>query len=98
MAQGVKLQALPIDIFTHAPRVYSYTRFSTPEQAQGDSRRRQTEGAQKWTERKNVERTAMGLPPVSLDHKLNLFDLGVTLEKCTVVPCPTVREVSELLI
>jgi hypothetical protein len=29
-------------------KVYSYTRFSTPEQAAGDSYRRQTEAAQKW--------------------------------------------------
>lgn len=31
-----------------APRVYSYLRFSTPEQALGDSRRRQVEAAQAW--------------------------------------------------
>ncbi|MGN6357434.1 MAG: recombinase family protein [Novosphingobium sp.] len=61
-----------------APRVYSYTRFSTPEQAQGDSLRRQTEGARKWTERKNAERARVGLPAVALDQKLNLYDLGVS--------------------
>jgi DNA invertase Pin-like site-specific DNA recombinase len=70
--------AFAIDTFAEAPRVYSYTRFSTPEQAQGDSLRRQTEGARKWTERKNEERARLGLPPVALDHKLNLSDLGVS--------------------
>lgn len=78
MPPAMTPHAQPADIFTHAPRVYSYTRFSTPEQAQGDSLRRQTEGARKWTERKNEERSAVGLPPVALDHKLNLFDLGVS--------------------
>jgi DNA invertase Pin-like site-specific DNA recombinase len=76
--QLAAVQAQPLDPFTHVPRVYSYTRFSTPEQAQGDSLRRQTEGARKWTERKNAQREASGLPPVALDHKLNLFDLGVS--------------------
>ena len=66
------------DPFSIAPRVYSYTRFSTPEQSQGDSLRRQTEGARKWTERKNEERARLGLPAVTLDHKLNLSDLGIS--------------------
>jgi DNA invertase Pin-like site-specific DNA recombinase len=34
-----------------APRVYSYVRFSTPEQAMGDSERRQLEAAKKWADR-----------------------------------------------
>jgi DNA invertase Pin-like site-specific DNA recombinase len=70
--------ALTFDTFHDVPRVYSYTRFSTPEQSQGDSLRRQTEGARKWTDRKNEERTRLGLPPVLLDHKLSLSDLGVS--------------------
>lgn len=49
-------------------RVYSYTRFSTPEQAGGDSRRRQTEAAQRWA-------SAKGLV---LDERLSLNDLGVS--------------------
>lgn len=61
-----------------APRVYSYTRFSTAEQAQGDSRRRQADGAARWTERKNAQRLAEGLPPVAVDEALRLNDLGVS--------------------
>lgn len=61
-----------------APRIYSYTRFSTPEQAAGDSRRRQTDGALRWMERKNRERAADGLPPLALDERLCLADLGVS--------------------
>ena len=34
------------------PKVYSYIRFSTPEQAMGDSERRQVENAQKWAKAK----------------------------------------------
>ncbi len=37
------------------PRVYSYIRFSTPEQKKGDSLRRQTEAAEEWAK-------AHGLP------------------------------------
>lgn len=61
-----------------APRVYSYTRFSTPEQAQGDSLRRQSDAALRWTERKNAERAHDAMPPVSLDESLRLHDLGVS--------------------
>lgn len=64
--------------FAVAPRVYSYARFSTPEQAQGNSLQRQTEAALKWTERKNVERARDGLPALLLDDKLRLHDLGVS--------------------
>ncbi|MDX2210075.1 MAG: recombinase family protein [Sphingopyxis sp.] len=53
---------------TDLPKVYSYTRFSTPEQSQGDSARRQGEAARKWAE-------ARGLP---LDESLRLTDLGVS--------------------
>lgn len=49
-------------------KVYSYTRFSTPEQAAGDSYRRQTEAARKWAE-------ARGL---LLDEKLSFADEGVS--------------------
>lgn len=49
-------------------RVYSYTRFSTPEQAQGDSRRRQTEAAVEWAKRRGLV----------LDERLSLHDLGVS--------------------
>ncbi|WP_168707930.1 recombinase family protein [Sphingopyxis sp. PAMC25046] len=53
---------------TAPPKVYSYTRFSTPEQAQGDSHRRQTDAARKWADRKGL----------ALDDKLSLSDLGVS--------------------
>src|SRR5262245_48123546 len=46
------------------PIAYSLLRFSTPEQARGDSRRRQTTGAEEWCERH-------GIP---LDKSLWLFD------------------------
>lgn len=49
-------------------RVYSYARFSTPEQASGDSLRRQSEAARKWAE-------ARALP---LDESLTLTDQGVS--------------------
>lgn len=48
------------------PRAYSYIRFSTPEQASGDSTRRQTTDAQAWAARKGVE----------LDKELTFRDLG----------------------
>jgi DNA invertase Pin-like site-specific DNA recombinase len=60
------------------PKVYSYTRFSTPEQAQGDSFRRQAEAAARWIARKNAERVADGFAPVTLDETLSLRDLGVS--------------------
>jgi hypothetical protein len=49
-------------------RVYSYTRFSTPEQAQGDSYRRQTEAAAKWAKQRGL----------ILDDALSFFDEGVS--------------------
>ena len=70
--------ATPFAEQTDAPRVYSYARFSTPEQAQGNSLQRQTEAALKWTERKNLERQRDGLPSLLLDDKLRLHDLGVS--------------------
>lgn len=50
------------------PRAYSYTRFSTPEQAKGKSLERQTEGADKWCKAKGV----------TLDKELTLHDMGVS--------------------
>ncbi|MGY3486107.1 DNA invertase Pin-like site-specific DNA recombinase [Bradyrhizobium sp. USDA 4011] len=50
------------------PRAYSYKRFSTPAQEQGDSLRRQTKMAQDWADR-------VGVP---LDTELNLTDRGVS--------------------
>lgn len=37
------------------PKVYSYSRWSTPEQAKGDSFRRQARAAEKWAERNGLE-------------------------------------------
>lgn len=64
--------------FDEMPRVYSYTRFSTPEQAAGDSMRRQTAGVEQWMKRKNVERATKTLPALVLDDRLKLTDLGVS--------------------
>lgn len=50
------------------PRVISYTRFSSPKQARGDSYRRQTEMALKWCRQHGLE----------LDTELVLEDLGVS--------------------
>src|SRR5215207_3150924 len=47
---------------------YSYIRFSSPEQAKGDSLRRQTEAAAAWCERHGV----------TLDTSLTLHDLGTS--------------------
>jgi DNA invertase Pin-like site-specific DNA recombinase len=49
-------------------RVYSYTRFSTPEQALGDSHRRQTDAAAKWASKRGL----------ILDETLAIFDEGVS--------------------
>src|SRR5262245_37525748 len=48
------------------PVCYSYIRFSTPQQLEGDSLRRQTEAARAWCERNGVH----------LDTSLTLHDLG----------------------
>ena len=53
------------------PIAYSYTRFSSPEQAKGDSLRRQTEATEAWCERNNV----------CLDTSLTLHDKGVSAFK-----------------
>ena len=53
------------------PRVYSYVRFSTPEQASGDSLRRQMEGARRYADSRGLE----------LDESLSIRDLGVSAFK-----------------
>ncbi|MPY73095.1 MAG: recombinase family protein [Alphaproteobacteria bacterium] len=53
---------------SNRPKAYSYLRFSTPEQAQGDSFRRQTESATAYA-------AAHGL---DLDDSLKFHDLGVS--------------------
>jgi DNA invertase Pin-like site-specific DNA recombinase len=45
---------------------YSYVRFSTPDQAKGDSLRRQTEAAEEWCKRNDI----------TLDTSTTLHDLG----------------------
>jgi DNA invertase Pin-like site-specific DNA recombinase len=50
------------------PKAYSYVRFSTPEQAKGDSLRRQTEDARAYAARNKL----------TLDDELNLKDEGVS--------------------
>lgn len=50
------------------PRVYSYARFSTPEQAKGDSYRRQAEAAGRWASRKGL----------TLDESLKITDEGIS--------------------
>src|SRR5688572_21023023 len=47
-------------------RVFSYLRFSSPEQARGDSFRRQTEEPERWCRERGLE----------LDDTLTLHDLG----------------------
>ncbi|MGO9535083.1 MAG: recombinase family protein [Syntrophobacteraceae bacterium] len=49
-------------------KAYSYLRFSTPEQSQGDSTRRQTDLAKKYAEEHSLD----------LDEKLTFQDLGVS--------------------
>jgi len=78
MAHAATLQSHTFDPFIQVPRVYSYTRFSTPEQSQGDSRRRQSDGVVRWMERKNAERARDDLLPLVLDERLSLADLGVS--------------------
>src|SRR6516165_10598751 len=50
------------------PKAYSHTRFSTPEQAKGDSSTRQTLAANRWAQEHGVE----------LDAELTFRDEGVT--------------------
>lgn len=51
-----------------AQRVYSYMRFSTPEQAMGDSERRQYDGAKRWAEHRGFV----------LDDSLRMQDKGLS--------------------
>ncbi len=53
---------------TNRPKAYSYLRFSTPDQMQGDSLRRQTEATSKYAEDKGLD----------LDTDLTFRDLGVS--------------------
>lgn len=50
------------------PKIYSYIRFSTDEQALGDSERRQLDNAKRWADSKGLE----------LDKTLTLIDRGVS--------------------
>lgn len=50
------------------PKVYSYARWSTPEQAKGDTGRRQAEAAERWAARHGYQ----------LDLSLNIVDEGVS--------------------
>ncbi len=54
-------------------KVYSYARWSSPEQAQGDSFRRQSEAAAKWAARHGLE----------LDTSLSIQDEGVSAYRGT---------------
>ncbi len=51
MAKPVTLTYTPSD----TPKVYSYLRFSTPEQSKGDSRRRQTDMARSYAQERGLE-------------------------------------------
>lgn len=53
---------------TDQPKVYSYIRFSTPEQARGDSLRRQLERSRKWCHERGLK----------LDESLTIQDLGIS--------------------
>jgi len=55
------------------PKAYSYVRFSTPEQAKGDSQRRQEKMARDYALRNNLE----------LDETLTFRDLGVSAYRGT---------------
>jgi DNA invertase Pin-like site-specific DNA recombinase len=63
MAEEARVPAYP-----RVPRAYSYVRFSTPEQAHGDSLRRQTEAARAYAARQGLE----------LDDQLTLRDEGIS--------------------
>lgn len=58
----------PAHAALRAPKVYSYARWSTPEQAKGDSSRRQAEAADRWAARHGYK----------LDLSLNITDEGVS--------------------
>ncbi len=56
-------------------KAYSYIRFSTKKQLEGDSLRRQLEGAQEYVEEYNLKNKEEQLV---LDQTLNLLDLGLS--------------------
>lgn len=56
------------ELLAPTPKAYSYVRFSTPEQKEGDSQRRQVELAQKYADEHGLE----------LDEELSLSDEGVS--------------------
>lgn len=53
MSLLVRTQSKPVRM--SAPKVYSYVRFSTPEQALGDSKRRQVNAARSWAAEHGME-------------------------------------------
>ncbi len=53
---------------SNTPKAYSYIRFSSPQQAKGDSLRRQLEQTKKYCEQNNLE----------LDQSLTMYDLGLS--------------------
>ncbi len=57
-----------MDTIPNRAKAYSYLRFSTPEQMQGDSFRRQTEAARDYADRNGLD----------LDQELTFRDLGVS--------------------
>lgn len=57
-----------MDAVTTKPKAYSYVRFSTPDQAAGDSLRRQTEAARRYASQHSLD----------LDEGLSFRDLGVS--------------------
>lgn len=68
MAAVAKKAASVAVVSVGKPRAYSYIRFSTPEQAKGDSLRRQTQLAEDYARAHGLE----------LDNELNMRDLGVS--------------------
>jgi DNA invertase Pin-like site-specific DNA recombinase len=56
-----------------APRVYSYLRFSSPQQAKGNSIARQTEYAKEWAAKRGLE----------LDESLTMRDEGISAFRST---------------
>lgn len=70
MVKSTKKRLIPAvaDMRKSTPRVYSYARFSTPEQAKGDSERRQDERA-------TIYANKIGLP---FDKALHMIDRGLS--------------------
>src|SRR5262245_34106923 len=69
------------------PFAYSYLRFSSPQQAAGDSIRRQTETTAEWCARHKV----------TLDKSLNLRDEGVSAFRGNHRPNPDVHGLAAVL-